>query len=464
MDMDIDMDLGLDLETGNYMEQEQMDETYNGSHFQQQINLPEDPIAQEGGNAILDKLHVRGLDNLSSADVKRFAGEHYSLEEFERIEWIDDTSANLIYSTANAASEALEALTNSDLIHEDVRAIPSLQLRPARQLSSNPNSELFIRQASSIDVKKRGAYDASRYYLMNPDQDPRERKKMQEHRRPRERRGSDDDNYNRRRFDEREHKRRRDDAANGFDATMYDDDEGGNQTGYASDDRRKRARRNRGDDLFGDRSGNSGGRLRGRSASPLGEGDGMMGFGSDAENGSRVRRSRQRTRSPGRLPARKNLGKELFASKAGTTSTTKELFPDRVMETSPAVELFPEKTLKTPGMRSSMELFPNKRGSFSNHRRSNAVDASESAQAFKNSTSLPRDQRLSDNMSGRPSTAPDSGIQVRGAADSGISIRGMGHAPPTVRELFPLKAGSNLGKELFGQRRANPRRKAEDMF
>lgn len=401
--------------------------------------------------------------------MKNYAGDYYSLEEFERIEWIDDTSANLIYSTANAAAEALQALTNLELLGGvEIEQISELQLRPAKKLSTNRESELFVRQATTVDVKRKGAYEASRYYLLNPDQDPRERRKQQEHRRPRQRRGSDGyDDYHRRQFDDREHKRRRDDAANGFDAAMYDEDTV-NQAGDLIEDRRKRARRNQNEDLFGDRSGRLGGRLRNRSASPLGEGDGRLGFGGDNEDDDyyRARRSRQRSRSPNHFPSRKNVGKELFPS--SSSNTAKELFPAKEINLSSAssLDLFPDKALRTPGMRSSMELFPNKRGSFSNHRRSDAVDASRS---FQNSTPPPppSERSLAERISGRPSTAPTDGISVRGVAENGISIRGMGEPSPSVRELFPLKAGNNLGKELFGEKikgRGGPRRKAEDMF
>jgi len=50
----------------------------------------------------------------------------------------------------------------------------------------------------------------------------------------------------------------------------------------------------------------------------------------------------------------------------------------------------------------------------------------------------------------------------------GFSIRGAStrDASQTVKELFPLKAGSNTGKELFAEkvREVRVRRRAEDMY
>jgi hypothetical protein len=118
-----------------------------------------------------------------------------------------------------------------------------------------------------------------------------------------------------------------------------------------------------------------------------------------------------------------------------------------------------------------MDLFPNKRGSFSNHRRSDAVDASarNDKAEFFSSTPSPRERGLAERITGRPNSAsgtPDD-IHIRGAANAGILIRGAATGQANVKELFPLKAGSNVGKELFGEKikgRGGPRQKAEDMF
>jgi hypothetical protein len=399
--------------------------------------------------------------------VKQYASEHYSIDEFVRIEWIDDTSANLVYSEEFVAQEALSALTDGALLNMQAADIPLLQLRPAKAMSANTNTSLFVRLASTIDVKKKGAHEASRYYLLNPEHDPRERKSQG---RSRGNRASDDDgDYNRRRFDDFEHRRRRNDDSNAFSVNMYDDDAG---EGFASatSSERKRTRRS-GEDLFANRTGRAtDGRLRNRSASPGRVGDGTRGFGTDYESDSR-RGARQRTRSPARG---RNSGKELFPA-GGSPAPSKA-----------AKELFPAKQApaESGSMRAAMDLFPaggaSKRQSFSNHRRKGAMDASGSDSAagyFAGASSTPPppsagERSLAERITGRPSTASvdGSGVRVRGAAgdadDIGFALRNAGRGP-TVRELFPLKAGGNVGKELFGEAikgRGGRRRKAEDMF
>ena len=127
------------------------------------------------------KVHIRGLDNLTTDNIRQFAGEYYSLDNFQRVEWIDDTSANLIYESAEAASEALNAL--SDLPDGAAQHVAPLQMRKARALPSNSEAELYIRQATLADKKAPRAHERSRFYLMNPDHDPRERKADYDNRR-----------------------------------------------------------------------------------------------------------------------------------------------------------------------------------------------------------------------------------------------------------------------------------------
>jgi Nuclear cap-binding protein subunit 3 len=378
--------------------------------------------------------------------VKKFAAEHFTLDHFVRVEWVDDTSANLIYESSDDAAQALSALTDAEMLNLTTSDIQPLQLRPAKRISLHPNSELFIRQGTTIDVKRKGAADASRYYLMNPNQDPRERRRPRDENRPRRRRYSDEDgDYNRRHFDDREHKRRRNEES-GFDVSMYDDD--------AGDSDKKRTRLDGGGDLFADPRGRANGRLRNRSASP----------GRDRGHNARLR-SISPSRNAGKelFPSVKKPVKELFPS---TNNAGKDLFPS---SPEPTKELFPSKQSTVGSMR--MDLIPNKRGSFSNHRRSDAVDASASNDkgGFFNSTPPPRERSLAERITGRPSSAAGTleEIRIRGAANSDFSIRGAAADQSNSKELFPLKAGSNVGKELFSEKikgRGGPRRRAEDMF
>ncbi|KAF2142582.1 uncharacterized protein K452DRAFT_21062 [Aplosporella prunicola CBS 121167] len=509
MDIDMDIDLTVDPETAE-LEAEAMKMDHLSSAPIPEGAVDQPPLTTEPQP---EKVHVRGLDNLTTGSIKAFAMEHYPSDAYVRLEWIDDTSANIIYETADAARDALLALTDPAVI--DPQSKHEVELRKAKPMTSHPDADLFVRQAVVTDLKKARAHEASRFYLMNPEHDPRERKRRHQDLG----RGAGD--YNRRRFDDREQRRRRNQDT--FDVDMYDESgEGGGEaprarsrrhrrdsySDFSSGDERRggrrRAVRGRGGDLFGDGS-KSDGRLRNRSASPLRDGDGRLGFEEDpVAMQRRVRRRSQtppsayRARENGAMAqaAGGNEGKELFpvqapksallssssgtatpAANSGNSNSTKELFPSKHI----------------PGKR-SRELFPNKTA-HSNHRRQDALDAADISDAaftqLRANSSLEDRITPSDGSNGRSledrinsgsnskahSRPPAEGFSVRGASRSehgepapGFSIRGAaGEAP---RELFPLKSGKggsggNAGKELFAEKikgRGGPRRRAEDMF
>ncbi|KAL1641159.1 hypothetical protein SLS58_006267 [Diplodia intermedia] len=477
-DMDIDMD--IDLTTADDIEAFDtegitLDDT----------NAPNTGAGQPNAPSIepqLEKVNVEGVDNLTTAQVKAYALDHFPTDQYVRLEWIDDSHANIVYETGNAALEALIGLTDPNKRDPATAADTlehALEQRDARPFFDNPEVQLKIRLAVTTDVKAARAHEASRFYLMNPDKDPRERRRKQQG----DRRNGGGDGYNRRRYDEREQRRRKDNTE--YDMDMYDeegpsrarDDSRRGRRRSLSDDsidgrrrsRRREARSKNLDDLLPSKAD---GRLRDRSASPLRDGDGRYGFGDD--DSAAHRRVRRRSYSP---PSNRGPsgGKELFPGRGGAT---KELFPASTSKstllsstasspnpsTSNAKELFPGKGGHTPGKR-SRELFPHKTA-HSNHRRQDAYDSRDlSDVAFTNGRSLEERITGGPNSNGRLN-GDDQGFNVRGSADaSGFSIRGAAD----VKELFPMKtgAGSNAGKELFGEKiqgRGGPRRKAEDMY
>lgn len=393
------------------------------------------------------KIYIHGLDDFTTEDVKSLSTEHFPAGDFEKVEWIDDSSAKIVYGSVDAVALALEALIDHE--NPDPRPSPFGDTYVAKRASARPLAELRVRAAALGDVKKARAHEVSRFYLMNPEHDPRERRKQYDSRRGRN--GHERGDYRRRRFDDREQKRREEGGA--FDVSMYDDDAGEDVRARSASEsgsyeRRRRPRRRSNEDLFGTRSGNRlGARLRDRSASPLGDGDGRLGFYEDQP----VRRTaRQRSTTPPHLRrdiereySKSNAGKELFPEGQGngTNSATKELFP----------------------MKSPRELFPN-RSSISVHRRTPAFDAADETPQ--------KPRSLADRITGGPNSKQDEDEDVgfRGAASqsTGFSIRGAASDGSTVvKELFPLKTGTNAGKELFGEKikgRGGARRRAEDMF
>lgn len=438
------------------------------------------------------KVHIRGVDNLTTSDITAFSSEHFPHHEALKIEWIDDSSANLVFDSAETAAEALRHLTlNSDT---DLDLIHTLQLRAAKPISSHPTAHLLVRLAVVTDHKRPRAHEASRFYMMHPEHDPRDRRRQS--------RRSDSHGYRRRRFDTSEQRRRNvSDAMEGFNASMYDDDENAlaqrckgkrvSRTSFSSDS----SSFNRDSQRLHPRDRR---RSRDRSASP--------DWNTDPE-GSRRQSTRRRTpppkyryRDPYPFP-KENCGKELFPSKSEprglveshrvpelvsfqirSSSVSRDIHEPVVNQN--AIELFPNK--KSAAVLKK-ELFPLKSGT-TVYRRSDAFDAAdETADLFASGMTVP----FVDGAMDRPDSLgrlrpldpdPDpeilenlrgGGFSIRGIAkqqqDMGISIRGVAAGTSTnskIKELFPGKAG-NAGKELFTEKlqgRGGRRNKASDMF
>lgn len=369
---------------------------------------------------------------MSTNEIKQFCRENYTLAEPQRIEWIDDTSANIIYADADTALQALNSF--SAITEEETASASKLYLRSAKGLSSHPESILQVRIAVQTDKKKPKAHEASRFYLMHPEYDPREQRLREGNRggrrggRREPRRVDDSDGeYRRRRFDDNEHRRRKDrDEGEGFDVNMYDDAPSTSRDGSDAESRgRQRGRGGRSKELFPDDAGRA---SRDRSASPT----------AAMDREPPPRRFRDRSQPAPHNPAdsnsfpRANEPKELFP-------TGRELFPNKLAASKLKKELF------------------NQDMTISNHRRSDAFDAAKTAEQFSRSLATPFVDGPSENME----LFPDK-TSVRGSA-RGISIKGAAN----VRELFPSKYGENAGKELFSDKldgRGGRRRKAEDMF
>ncbi|KAK8215206.1 hypothetical protein M8818_002217 [Zalaria obscura] len=507
MDIDMDIDLTEDPEMAR-LEAEAMQNAEQQQHQTLQTtttstNEPQTQIPAaytDDADATIPaptKIHLRGLDNLTTQDIQAFGTEYGPTSDF-RVEWIDDTSANLVYRSAPLASSALSQLSFSD-----AAMLPELELRAAKQHPTIPNAELMVRQATLGDVKPARAYERSRFYLMNPGHDPRERRGRYDGRGRGGGRGGD----GRRRYDDAEDRRRREKPTT-FDEGMYDDEpsaqpaalsrkdspEEGEERGRRRDPR-DRGRDRRGDDLF---AGKERGRLgRDRSASPLRDGDGRFGF-EDA--GVRRRTARQRSGTPPRRRGERELLRTDSAA-----NTPNELFPTKPGKASAldatdgsgsggfgngdgnGTELLGQRRRSSPSKR---ELFPH-RTERSNHRRSDALDKKESKEIFvkgagvadlasritggpSSRTNTNTTNDLASRISGGPqANGNNAGFSIRGAGEAelgGYNIRGASkEAHPVVKELFPLKTGGNGGnaaKELFGEKikGRGGRRRAEDLF
>lgn len=430
-------------------------------------------------------MHISGLDHVAQPVIEEFIAEHAPNLKHRRLEWIDDSSLNIVYHKPEDAAAALILLS----VEQDTIPLPS-QERPAKTLASRPDLQFSLRQARVSDKKKPGAKDRSAFYLFNPEWDPENRK--YDGRYDRRGRGRRDGHRN----DSRRDRPRRE----VYTDDMYDDAPADDTRDLArrmstasitseAQDLRQRRQGDGDNDLFSRSRKRDQGRLRDRSRSPERDGDGRYGFGEDRPR-NRMARRRSWTPPAAREPRVANVGKELFADRAASAAST----PPVLSTDNRGIDLFPNHSSKR-----SRELFPHKTA-HSNHRRSDAMTKQETddiVKSGKQQCSLHTYhvrltylsvRSLGDRMTGGPDAGdkaapkgladritdrPDSSAQNHSLADringpKGLADRISGGPGASngisarVKELFPEKGSnsSNSGRELFPSRRG--RRRAED--
>lgn len=403
-----------------------------------------------------EKVHLRGVDDLSTDNIRTFASDYYS-DADPYVQWVDDTSVNLVYKDKTHARSAILSFSQQEITTDDVASNP-FELRTAKPLVTNPGSMLTVRVAKMADRKKKNAHEASRYYLMHPESDPSDR--IQRHRG----RGEAGD-YKRRRFDDREHRRRkhqddRDDPTNDFEASMYDD---------APSEKPERGR----GDLFSRVT-----KSRARSASPLANSNSM----SDSEN-DRSRRKRPYRNRDSPPPRRRgvNRGLELFDAPEDSgrmRSENPDMFSrrDKAPPSKPAnMTSYEANQGVARQLRADLKAAQAQSPARS-HRRSRAIDSrvdEDLAERFgRKSLSLDSTKSVTQQThnTGKELFAGESsnGFSIKGSASQGMSIKGRAEA----KELFPDRfstgnsGGKNSGKELFDQpvRIRGARQRAGDLF
>lgn len=423
--------MDFDIEMDDAVEDGPITETYTTDIIEGDDQEPgeiDDPSTLDGDGVQPDekavvpyKVYLRGLDTFNPDDLKAYLAQHYSFGYFDRIEWIDDSSANLVFTSESTAQDALTALAAVEIA--DPAQLPPQESLPAKSFSGKPDSTLHVRFAVTGDKKIAGAAARSRFYLLNPEYDPEERRRRGELRgkhRDREGYGRDRDRRNGRkrdsRYDEGE--------SEPFDVSLYDDDEAAlaKRAKFNPQPRRDSpqigdkeeggySRRNRDKELFpnrrpGDRDVTS---SRGRSASP-GRNDSRMEMDDLARDREAVSHNREKAQALKDRLSKDNRAKELFPSKVAPTTSMGQANPGKILPSA----------------------------------------------------------KLTDRIAPRATEPASSAFNIRGlatkrGADQGFAIKGTG---ATVKELFPEKF-SNSGKELFADRlegRGRRRQRAEDMF
>ncbi|EPS38716.1 hypothetical protein H072_7520 [Dactylellina haptotyla CBS 200.50] len=441
--------ISLDTEMMDEDEMMAMGETIGPGDYTLETPIDGQQSADTAPDGVIaNKIHLRGLDNMSSADVKAFVGAYFPDPEVEKLEWIDDTSLNLVYRDEETAAAALTALSTE---FGATTARKLWELREAKRSEAFPLVRLDVRLAFTTDKKERGARERSRYYLFHPEEDrveQQEKKKREHDRGGRDRRGE----YRQRDYDERRYR-------------------SGSRERDRDDRRRSRSQHDNED----------------RRREPI---ELFPGGGSTDRRPGR----RSRSRSPVELfPSKvKNANVELFPESASAKADGMELFPDKVKSTS--VELFPGKNeRKREGDTPPRTLFsiddpvemsrrgqsPQRQRRERERERDRPRDGGRAIELFPESKSRSLADRIDNPRGGSRNRNDDmemgdseTGLSIRGSAGGGgISIRGAakgqaGHSNAGI-ELLPDKAANSLFNRISepgANRRGARRQKAEDMF
>lgn len=180
----------------------------------------------ESTRLVPNKVHIRGLDLLDQDKLKAYVSSHVGGKGADRIEWVNDSSANLVFSSEAAAQEALLLLSAVEIA--DATQLPLGEVLPAKPVTDQSQISLQVRFAVESDRKERGAAQKSRFYLLNPEWDPEteEGRRRREGRNRRYRERDDRDSYRRSgrgRYDDR-YDDRGEEIPESFDVNLYDDD------------------------------------------------------------------------------------------------------------------------------------------------------------------------------------------------------------------------------------------------
>lgn len=375
---------------------------------------------RESATLAPNKVYIKGLETLTTDSVKTYVKDHYG--PVDRVEWIDDNSANLVFASDAVAQDALKALGDVEIA--DVTQLPLLETVPAKAMASNPEVNLQIRFAVLSDRKAPGAAQRSRFYLLHPEFDPEERRRIETRSRYRDRPRAG--RYGRDSRDQPERGR----SVEDFDAGMYDDDDAtlaDRQTRSRQRRRRSSSRgsnsytprpytqRNQEKELFPSRALGGGRGQRDRSASPILDSDDHAEMDTETSRAGTASNREKASGIRGRL-ALDNRTKELFPSKEPSAGKT---HMDRL-----------------------------------------ADGTDEATRLMQINMSVGGDEQEQQDL-----------LYIRGEADRKVSTTGFtikGAASANVKELFPGRFGAgNSGKELFVDRiegRGKRRQKAEDLF
>ncbi|PRT53392.1 Uncharacterized protein C16C4.16c [Wickerhamiella sorbophila] len=118
----------------------------------------------EGGAEVRENsIFLSGVDDFSAKDVENFVLSFYKKPFY--MEWVDDSSLNVVYDDAEDAFQCLVALTSEEEFSKSERIEPT-QLRLTKP-DPKCGVSLKARFSMSTDKKVQKARERSRFYLMN---------------------------------------------------------------------------------------------------------------------------------------------------------------------------------------------------------------------------------------------------------------------------------------------------------
>ncbi|KAI3400166.1 hypothetical protein diail_4051 [Diaporthe ilicicola] len=470
-DFDIEMGDAIDVP----MEEQGVADILVGDDQQEDGEVEEpvsnEPVGDDAPTVIPNKVHVRGLEVLDETQLKQYVSTHVGGKGADRIEWVDDSSANLVFNSESAAQDALKILAAVEIL--DATQLPPLEVLPAKPFPERPEVALQVRFALESDRKVKGAAQRSRFYLFHPEWDPEteEGKRRREGRDRRYRDREDRRGYQRGgrgRYDDRN-----EEEPEPFDVNLYDDDTGARARRATPTGRRRRDSRSPSDDADSDRHRplNAGKELFPNNR-PLNTGKELFPNKKprDSLRSERGAHSRDRSRSPARAE-RDAMMDDLAKDREVQRNREKaRSLKERISKPRPSGstrELFPSKT--SGGSKAQMDQEDMLAGMLRLSYDGNA-DFPSSFSAFHSRQTPSQNSMMVTLKFADRKTDPSNGISIKGLArqatsQQGISIKGSANK----KELFPDKLGGNLnsGKELFADKlegRGRRRQKAEDLY
>ncbi|ODQ57829.1 hypothetical protein WICANDRAFT_81157 [Wickerhamomyces anomalus NRRL Y-366-8] len=116
-----------------------------------------------------NSIWLHGVDNLSTKEIKAYL-KNFTDDDF-KIEWINDTSLNVVFENDEDASTNLKKFTK-----EQDREFSPTDEREAQDFEGKPDVSITLRISNLSDKKVKNAAQYSRYYLYNPPNHGTERR------------------------------------------------------------------------------------------------------------------------------------------------------------------------------------------------------------------------------------------------------------------------------------------------